>query len=240
MDADSLTIGYDYGRGEPRGKAKKASRAASVETGDCVDCKKCVQVCPTGIDIRNGNQLECVNCTACIDACDSIMDKLGRERGLIRYTSESILAGKKRRILRPRVIAYAIALVAVLVAFGTAVTLRQSVEIQLNRLPGAPFVQMPDGRIQNMIELRIANKSGETKQFTVELVSPKGAELQAVVSDFTVDGNQVRKFPMLLRQANPGTRTSPFVLKVSDGEKFVEAVDGIFLGQPAATPPDAK
>ncbi|MCA9546805.1 MAG: cytochrome c oxidase accessory protein CcoG [Myxococcales bacterium] len=228
MDGDSLAIGYDYARGEPRGKAAKGGESTE-KLGDCVDCKKCVQVCPTGIDIRKGNQLECVNCTACIDACDSIMDKLGRERGLIRYSSENSLKGEKTRIIRPRVVFYSVALTAVLIGFFTAVTLRQPVEIALNRLVGAPFVQLPDGRYQNQVELRIANKSGADKTFSVKLVAPADAELFSPFPEFKVTHNQVTKFPILIRQKHPGQRTSGFALQVSDGEKFQERIDGVFL-----------
>ncbi len=232
MDADSLTIGYDVARGEPRGKPAKVRPGAeppAEPAGDCVDCKKCVQVCPTGIDIRKGIQLECVNCTACIDACDSIMDKLQRPRGLIRYTSERALEGKKTRIIRPRVVLYSLGLVAVLAGFATAVTLRQPVEIALNRLVGAPFVQLPDGRYQNQVELRIANKSGHDKTFEVELLSPPAAELYTPIPTFTVAHNAVQKFPILVRQVHPGNRSSTFALKVKDAEGFTETIEGVFL-----------
>jgi cytochrome c oxidase accessory protein FixG len=132
IDSQSLFVGYDTRRGEPRGK--KGTEGA----GDCVDCKRCIVVCPTGIDIRKGVQLECVACTACIDACDDVMDRLERPRGLIRYDSQEGLAGRPRRILRPRVIFYTVLAVIGLVVASVAAHGRTDFEVSLLRLQGAP------------------------------------------------------------------------------------------------------
>ncbi|HEY1960607.1 MAG TPA: cytochrome c oxidase accessory protein CcoG, partial [Polyangiaceae bacterium] len=131
LDDDSLVVGYDGARGEPRGKK------GTVE-GDCVDCARCVVVCPTGIDIRDGLQLDCIACTACIDACDDVMDRLGRPRGLVRYDSPHGLAGEKRRILRPRVVLYAVLLGAGAIIASLAFRARTDFEANVVRLPGAP------------------------------------------------------------------------------------------------------
>lgn len=223
MDADSLTIGYDAKRGEPRGKVKAEG------TGDCVDCKKCVQVCPTGIDIRDGVQLECVNCTACIDACDSIMDKLGRPRGLIRYASENTLAGKARRILRPRVVLYGVALTALIVGFSTAVVLRAPVEVTLTRLPGTTYVTLPDGRIENVMQLRIGNRSTEKRTFTLEMVSPPDAEVSSPVQVLAVEPNQVQPFPVFIIRPAGGAPNTPFRIVVHDDTGFEVSAKGHFL-----------
>jgi len=139
LDRQSLIVGYDASRGEPRGKPKK--RLAVVgERGDCVDCAACVTVCPTGIDIREGLQMECIGCAQCVDACDGVMDKLGKKRGLIRYTSQDELAGKARRVLRVRTVIYPALLVfaAGLLAFGVAT--RGSAEVWIERITGPSFV----------------------------------------------------------------------------------------------------
>ncbi len=230
MDADSLTIAYDAGRGEPRGKPSDKG------AGDCIDCKKCVVVCPTGIDIRKGIQMECVNCTACLDACDSIMDKLGRERGLIRYTSLNALEGKKLRLLRPRVIAYALALVAIGVGFTTAVSMREPVEIAVTRMTNAPFVVLPDGRVQNMMTLRISNKTAEPRTFAVAVVDPPQGEAVSPVQNLVVQPGQVGKFPLLLIRDNPNAASSTFTLKITDDQGFERQVGTPFL----STEPDGK
>ncbi|MCB9544553.1 MAG: cytochrome c oxidase accessory protein CcoG [Myxococcales bacterium] len=223
LDPDSLAIAYDAGRGEPRGKAKAEG------TGDCVDCRKCVVVCPTGIDIRDGIQMECINCTACIDACDSIMDKLGRPRGLIRYTSERILAGQPRRILRPRVVLYGVALVLLVVGFSTAVALRAPVEVNLARLPGAPYVQLPDGRIQNMMQLRISNRAGAVRHFKVALEGPEGTDVSSPVADMAVAPGAVQHFPVLVVRPADGVRETRFRLRVVDDAGVDLGVTGTFL-----------
>ena len=230
MDADSLTIGYDARRGEPRGKAAARTMAESeVKLGDCVDCKKCVQVCPTGIDIRDGVQLECVNCTACIDACDSIMDKLGRPRGLIRYASENTLAGKARRILRPRVIIYGTALTLLLVGFSTAVVLRAPVEVTMTRLPGTTYVTLPDGRIQNMMQLRIGNRTAEPRTFYLEAVAPPGTEVSTPTQHIHVGANQVAPFTILVVRPAGGEPNTPFRIKIHDDTGFEVSARGHFL-----------
>ena len=224
MDGDSLTIGYDEKRGEPRGRPR------DPEAGDCVDCGKCVRVCPTGIDIRKGIQMECVNCAACIDACDDVMTRLKRPTGLIRYTSERALEGEKTRWLRPRVVAYAVAFLGITLAFATAVTLREPVEVAVIRTQGVPFVMLPDGRAQNMMTLRIANKTDSARTFTVRAVTPADAEAMSPMGAVSVAGGGVERFPLLLRRAPASDRDTPFVIRVVDEEGFSTDVETVFLG----------
>lgn len=234
MDADSLTIGYDVARGEPRGKPRDAG------VGDCVDCKKCVQVCPTGIDIRKGVQMECINCAACIDACDSVMDRLGRARGLIRYTSENALATGRVRLVRPRVIAYAVVLVAIGTGFATALTMRQPVELAVTRPPGDPFVVRPDGQLQNMVRLRISNKGSQAHTFTATVVEPADGSLHLPIPEMVVQPDAVAQFPVLLVRPAPGERQSPFVIRVTGDDGFEDTVEAVFLAPPAAAPPETE
>ena len=178
-DDDTVVIGYDEIRGEPRGAKGKT-------TGACIDCRRCVNVCPTGIDIRNGLQLECIGCAACIDACDDIMEKIGRPKGLVRYDSLNGLGGKKRRILRPRVIAYTLLGALGLAAFAIAGYLRaRPFTADFSRMRGAPFYADP-AAIRNHYQVRIHNKRNQPARFTLHLVeAPQGYTLSG--ADAAVD-----------------------------------------------------
>ena len=179
LDDDSLVIGYDARRGEPRGKAHTAG------AGDCVDCGRCVAVCPTGIDIRDGLQLDCIACTACIDACDDIMDKLHRRRGLIRYDSQRGLRGNKRRVLRPRVVVSTAVLVLLLAAGALAARRRTDFEANLLRLPGAPYVLDGDV-VRNTFEVHLVNKRSEPATFALRAEPAPSAEIIVVQPTITL------------------------------------------------------
>ena len=158
IDRDSLTIGYDPARGEPRRHAE-AGGARAAGAGDCVDCNRCVAVCPTGIDIRAGQQLECIACAQCIDACDEIMDRLGRPRGLVRYDSARALEGQgPTRVLRSRLIVYGALLASALGGLVAATVGRTAVELSVLRVRGAPYV-LEEGRVRNAFELHLVNKA---------------------------------------------------------------------------------
>ncbi len=178
LDEDSLVVGYDRTRGEPRGKKGKT-------TGDCVDCNRCVVVCPTGIDIRDGLQLDCIACTACIDACDNVMTRLARPRGLIRYDSPNGLAGKARRIVRPRVVLYT-ALLAVGLTVGVlAGRSRTDFEATLSRLQGAPYI-VESGTLRNAFDLHVVNKRAERQAFELRLEVPANAASIVPIARFEV------------------------------------------------------
>lgn len=162
-DQDTVVVGYDARRGEPRGKASKAGH------GDCVDCSRCVAVCPTGIDIRQGMQLECVGCAACADACDEIMSRLKRPKGLIRYDSQRGLASGERRFLRPRVYAYGILAALLLVAGAVLARSRPELPVTLVRQTGAPFV-LDGEKVRNAYLVRTANKTEKDELLTLEVV----------------------------------------------------------------------
>jgi len=187
LDEDSLIVSYDPNRGEPRAKRSKkvlAQEAAGTipEKGDCIDCFACVRTCPTGIDIRDGLQMECIACTQCIDACDTIMDRIEKPRGLIRYTSERELAGRKTRIMRPRTVIYAAAFVFVLSAFSIVLNTREDFDVNVGRAVGEPFVVLPDGRIANRLRFRVRNQTSETVSFDVVLGDPALGEVRPVGS----------------------------------------------------------
>ena len=168
LDSDSLIVGYDVERGEPRGKAKEAGK------GDCVDCHRCVVVCPTGIDIRNGLQMDCIGCTACIDACDDVMERLERPRGLVRYDSQNGLSGKPKRLARPRMFVYAALGLAGLAAGSFALRQRHEFEANILRVQGPPYVL--DGEVvRDALHIHVVNKRSATTTFEVEPVPAPNA-----------------------------------------------------------------
>ena len=177
LDRQSLIVGYDTARGEPRGKPKK-KLAVVRELGDCVDCGACVATCPTGIDIRQGLQMECIGCAQCIDACDTVMDKLGRKRGLIRYTSQDELAGKPRKLLRGRTVVYPALLVLGIAMLTFQVAKRESTEVWIDRIQGPAFVELPDGRISSQARIKIENESDEARGYNLSLIDSGDAQLR--------------------------------------------------------------
>jgi cytochrome c oxidase accessory protein FixG len=180
-DDETINVGYDAKRGEPRGAKGKAK-------GDCVDCRRCVQVCPTGIDIRNGLQLECIGCTACIDACDDVMLRLERPKGLIRYDSLNGFAGKTRRILRPRIYAYcALALLGLCALTFVASKKARPYTVTVSRSGGTGF-QSDSTSVRNLYKIRFINKRNQTATVTIRLGagSPAGYQLSGSEQTFTV------------------------------------------------------
>ena len=155
FDKDTLVISYDEERGEPRGGRRKGSDASNL--GDCINCTLCVQVCPTGIDIRNGLQYECIACAACIDVCDQVMDKMGYERGLVRYTTENALEGKAQRIVRPRILIYATLLLVIISGVLWSISERIPLRADLIRDRNVLYRTLPDGRIENVYTLKLIN-----------------------------------------------------------------------------------
>ncbi|OPA91535.1 cytochrome c oxidase accessory protein CcoG [Pseudomonas fluorescens] len=177
FDKDTLTIAYDSARGERRGPRKRDVRPAEVGLGDCVDCQLCVQVCPTGIDIRDGLQMECIGCAACIDACDSIMDKMGYARGLVSYTSEHQLQGGKTHLLRPRLIGYSAVLLVMIAALVVALVERPMVSLDVTKDRGM-FRENAQGLIENIYSLKVINKTQQRQDYRVELMEAEGFQLQ--------------------------------------------------------------
>lgn len=180
LDRNSIVIAYDYIRGEIRSKFKKSEDRAAVGKGDCIDCNQCVEVCPTGIDIRNGTQLECINCTACMDACDTVMDKIKRPRGLIRYDSENNIANKTKKIFTARVIAYLGVLAVLITLFSFLLASRTDVEAIILRTPGQLFQKVDDNTFSNVYNYKMVNKTTEDLTLEVKLLKPKGGRLEMV------------------------------------------------------------
>ena len=176
LDEDSLIVSYDEDRGEPRGKGKERS-----ELGDCVDCYACVRTCPTGIDIRDGLQMECIACTQCIDACDDIMDKMGFEPGLIQYSSEREDEGEERRLVRPRTVIYSVLLTVIAGVFLTALTTRGSFDVNIGRATGEqPFMVLPNDHIANRVRVRVRNQTPKQASYEIRVDEPAGASVRVV------------------------------------------------------------
>ncbi len=177
FDRHTLIISYDPARGEPRGARARAVDYRARGLGDCIDCTMCVQVCPTGIDIRKGLQYECIACAACIDACDEIMDRMSYPRGLIRYSTQEAMDGRATRILRPRTVLYGVLLLMLIVGFAVAVASRNLIEIDVLRDRNALYRELPDGRVENVYTVKIVNKDSAAHRFQLAVSGLEGAEL---------------------------------------------------------------
>jgi cytochrome c oxidase accessory protein FixG len=168
FDADTLVVSYDARRGESRGARRKGIDPRAQGLGDCIDCTLCVQVCPTGIDIRDGLQLDCISCGACIDACDSVMDKMGYARGLVRYTSERALHGGGTRLVRPHLVGYGFALLVMIGAFVWALDERPMLSLDVTR-DRTLYRENMQGQIENMYSLKVINKTQQHRQYEISL-----------------------------------------------------------------------
>lgn len=169
FDPDTRVVSYDPNRGEPRGGRKKGSDPAEQGLGDCIDCGQCVQVCPTGIDIRDGLQYECIGCALCIDACDEIMEKMDYPKGLIRYTTENELEGKPSKLLRPRTFGYGLALVLMIAAVIFVIATRVPAQLDVLRDRGTLFKFNGDGRVENSYTVKIQNMSEVPQTFSLSV-----------------------------------------------------------------------
>ncbi len=227
-DRDTMVIGYDWNRGEPRGKASDPTN------GDCIDCKRCVVVCPTGIDIRNGLQMECVGCAACVDACDEIMEKVGRPKGLVRYDSLNGLEGKGKHFMRPRLFFYAG--IVLLWTVGAVFAFAQSAAFEANvlRHEGAPFAVV-DGQVRNSVRVHLVNKTGDAQTFIIEPESETGIEYVIPRTELELESLGSTYVPVLAmlpaEQMKPGLKMR---LRISiegrEDRKSQRVVEAPFVG----------
>ncbi|MBT5227875.1 MAG: cytochrome c oxidase accessory protein CcoG [Proteobacteria bacterium] len=199
FDRNTLVISYDKTRGEPRGARSRNANLSIESLGDCVDCTLCVQACPTGIDIRDGLQYQCIGCAACIDACDGVMQKMGYPAGLVRYTTENGLMGKKTRVSRPRIIIYAslLSLFSSAVVWGIAT--RDPVSLDVIRDRNTLYRQTREGLIENVYTLKIINKGGGHSQFSVSMSGLDGANVLSEDRDIAVTAGEVRNVVVRVR-----------------------------------------
>ena len=235
LDENTMVVAYDYKRGEKRGtlhRDRSFDQRKAEGHGDCVSCRQCVAVCPTGIDIRNGTQMECVNCTACIDACDDIMDKVGRPRGLIRFASlNNIERGEKQHFTR-RMQLYSVVLAALISLFLFLVFTRATVETTFLRAPGALFQQTADGKIENIYTVKIINKTSRDLPMELKLENVPGNLRVMSPGQFIVRKEKLAQTSVLIeldskQLTGPATR---LLIGIYSGGKRLETVKTSFVG----------
>ncbi len=199
FDKDTLIISYDEKRGEPRGGRKRKADPEALGLGHCIDCTLCVQVCPTGIDIRDGLQYECIACAACIDACDSVMDKMDYPRGLVRYSTEHSMESGETRILRPRIFVYATLLLVLVGGLVTSMATRTPIILDVIRDRNFLYRELPNGEIENIYTLKVINQRNDARNFRLDVEGVPGIELEGVSDVVAVDGGGVLSLPVRAR-----------------------------------------
>ncbi len=230
LDQNSIVIHYDNKRGEPRGKIKKES---TESFGDCIDCHLCVDVCPTGIDIRNGTQFECVNCTACIDVCDDVMVKVKRPKGLIRYASKNEIENGKRSVFTPRAIGYTVVLFLLISLISFLLINRSKVELSILRSPGMLFQEQPGDKLSNLYDVKIINKSFNTLPASLFVENIHSAAIKIIGNDLKVEAQGVAeaKFFVILPKSKIKFLKTPLVIAVKSNGKILDVIKTSFLGK---------
>lgn len=231
LDKQSVVVAYDHQRGEERSKFRKGEDREAVGKGDCIDCNQCVYVCPTGIDIRNGTQLECINCTACIDACDSIMDRIGRPRGLVRYASEENIAENRPFRFTVRMKAYSGVLVALLGVLMALLLIRSDFETTILRTPGILYQEREDGMITNLYQVKMVNKTNQRMDVAFRMIEPEGT-IEMVGGTIRLEEQGIGEGAMfIVMDPEDLERMSTMVtIGVYSDDKLVEKVTTKFLG----------
>ncbi|MCQ4319067.1 cytochrome c oxidase accessory protein CcoG [Stutzerimonas stutzeri] len=232
FDKDTLIVSYDPRRGERRGPRKKDADYKAMGLGDCIDCTMCVQVCPTGIDIRDGLQIECIGCAACIDACDTIMDKMNYPRGLISYTTEHNLSGQKTHLMRPRLIGYAVALAAMMGVFAYAVSDRALVKLDVLK-DRVLYRENEQGRIENVYTLKVMNKAQNEQTFIIEAVGLEGLQYEGR-NEIRAEAGELVTVPVELsvapEQLPSSTNDIVFHIRSADDPAIEDESESRFIG----------
>lgn len=228
LDSNSLVIAYDYKRGEPRGRLSKNEVS---NNGDCIDCKLCVDVCPTGIDIRDGIQLECVNCTACIDACDEVMVKIKKPKGLIRYDSLNGIEKQQHFRITPRIMSYSALLLILISVLTYLFAVRTDFSVNILRTPGMLFQEQPGDIISNLYDISIINKTFNELPVRLELEDSKG-KIKLIGQDITLgpQGNYDGKFLVLMPKDAIDKMNTPLTIGVYSNKGLLQKIRTSFLG----------
>jgi cytochrome c oxidase accessory protein FixG len=228
LDSNSIVVAYDYKRGEPRGPLKERTNRGG---GDCVNCLSCIRVCPTGIDIRNGTQLECVNCTACMDACDQIMRRIKLPAGLIRWASWDQISNAGKFKITPRIRIYLGVFLVLVSVITTLLFARTSVEATILRTTGSLYEEMADGTIRNIYTIKIINKTSRDLPINLKLVSPAGTlTLLGPELDIPPRGQDESVFSIQLSKATNLAVNTPVIISLYNGPKEIEKVHTTFVG----------
>ncbi len=228
VDDKSIIVGYDYKRGEPRGPLDKSGLS---KNGDCIDCNACVVVCPTGIDIRNGTQLECINCTACIDACNSVMDRVKKPRGLIRYDSEKGIETGKKSIFNTRSVAYSVVLVLLLFFVGYLFMLRGDFESTILRARGSLYQNYGADSLSNIYNFNLVNKSSQPLKIEYKLESQNG-RVKHIQENIPVEVGEVGKgtFLIIIDKNDLNSSNTPIVIGLYKDDIKVDTYESTFVG----------
>jgi cytochrome c oxidase accessory protein FixG len=232
IDTHTLTVTYDRPRGEPRSRIHRDTPTAAQAAGDCVDCGQCVTVCPTGIDIRNGIQLECINCAACIDACDDVMRRVKRPTGLIRITSHEAIRTGRLEWLTVRVKAYATIWLLLVLAVGTLIASQPDVDVLILRQPGTMYATLDDGAVANFYNLQVINRTNRSQALEYRMLSPAGATVTALGAIDRVDPHGLVESRLVLqvpRASLTGTDT-PISLEVRADGVPVQTISSSLVG----------
>ncbi|MDX1904146.1 MAG: cytochrome c oxidase accessory protein CcoG [Thermonemataceae bacterium] len=235
LDSNSIVVAYDFIRGEPRGKMKKeASEVLTTEAkGDCIDCKLCVQVCPTGIDIRNGTQLECINCTACIDACDEVMEKIEKPKGLIRYDSMNGIKNGKKLSFNWRMAAYSTVLVVLLSIIAISLSMRSDVQVNVMRTPGLMYQEINKTTVANVYNVTLVNKTFGDKEITLKLQDGQAGVIKVVGNQksFKLKPQEVLKgtFLIEIQKKDIQETNMKFKVMVYDNGKLISDIKTSFM-----------
>ena len=234
FDKDTLIIAYDDARGEPRGSRKKSTDPRQTGLGDCVDCTLCVQVCPTGIDIRDGLQYQCIGCAACIDVCDEVMDKMGYPKGLVRYTTEHAMAGVHTNIIRPRTIMYTILLLALTVGLFYAISQRTPLELDIIRDRNTLYRETANGLVENVYTLKVVNMDEQTHRYSLTVSGLDGLELVNATPVIEVSGGEVLTLPVSVRVDPIALKRTAneieFTISAQDNAELTSIETARFLG----------
>lgn len=231
LDSKSIVVAYDYVRGEKRAKFKKGEDRAGADKGDCIDCNQCVDVCPTGIDIRNGTQLECVNCTACIDACDFMMEKTGQEKGLIRLASEDGIKKSEKFTWTKRTVFYTIVLFVLMVFLSVLVLTRKDFETTITRANGVVQKSVGEDRISNIYDIDLINKTTNDYDITLKLEGDKG-EIKLVKEHIELkEQSESRgKFVVIMDKSEINKGKNNISISVYGNGELIETKETIFMG----------
>jgi cytochrome c oxidase accessory protein FixG len=229
LDANSIVVAYDFKRGEPR---RKFRRTASRDgAGDCIECRQCVEVCPTGIDIRNGTQLECINCTACIDACNAVMTKVNLPTGLIRYASYNGILNRSGLKLSPRITGYSLILFLLIAVTTTLVWSRSLLDISVMRTPGLLYQETAEGSIANLYNLKIINKTDTDKSITLKLKYPPG-RIKIIGGELRARPNHVTESAVMVEIDKLKIKfiSTPVAIDIFADNQLIKEVRTSFIG----------
>ncbi len=223
VDSKTITVAYDYKRGEPRGRHAE---------GDCIDCGNCIAVCPTGIDIKNGTQLECVNCTACIDECNRVMTVLKRPQNLIGYKSIHQIETGKAVFFNSRTIAYSAVLVVLFTVLIGVVSMKTDVHTTMMRLQGTMYQQIDEQTFSNVYNLKVANKTNKTKTLNLQVLQPEGGEIQVMGKPLTAGAYEVLESVVMVRlqKTQMAGKSTELKVGVYEGDELLEELETNFFG----------